>query len=117
MSRSHMIELSGPASSSAPPSLLPVGTSFIRSGARRQPVLWCGPDPWSSADVSTFHGHFALSLRRNHIHHFHIFIRNTDISLRSWSGIANMFDGVFSLLHQIPHLDGGTRMNRSEEHT
>jgi len=35
------------------------------------------PDSWSSPDVSAFDGHFALSFRRNHICHSHIFIRNT----------------------------------------
>jgi hypothetical protein len=35
------------------------GTSFSQSGARRQPDLWRSLDPWSSANVSTFDGHFA----------------------------------------------------------
>jgi hypothetical protein len=45
-------------------SLLLSGTSLSQSGARRQPVLWRSPDPWSSPDISTFDGDFALSLRR-----------------------------------------------------
>jgi hypothetical protein len=82
------------------------GTSLSQSGARRQLVYDAGPDPWSSPDVSPFDGHVAPASDENHIRHFHIFIRNTDISLRSCSRIANMFDGVFSLLHQILHPDG-----------
>jgi len=45
-------------------SLLLSGTSLSQSDARRQPVLWRSPDLWSSPDISTFDGHFALSLRR-----------------------------------------------------
>src|SRR6185369_13902508 len=80
----------------------PRGPSFIQSGARRQPVLWRSPDPWSSADVSTFDDLFVLSLRRNHIRHFHIFIRNTEISLKVLSDIAIMFYGALSLAPSDP---------------
>jgi hypothetical protein len=97
-----MIEPIGTSLIFSGPSLLPGGPSLIQSGARRQPVLWRSPDPWSSADVSTFDGHFALSLRRNHICHFHIFIRNTEISLKFYRGIAIMFYGALSLAPSNP---------------
>jgi hypothetical protein len=97
-----MIELIGTSLLFSGPSLIFSGPSFVRSGARRQPVLWRSPDPWSSADVSTFDDLFVLSLRRNHIRHFHIFIRNTEISLKVLSDIAIMFYGALSLAPSDP---------------
>src|SRR5262249_16413678 len=52
-----------------------------------------------------------LSLGQNQSFHSNIFIRNSGLNLRSCFEIANMFDGAFSLLHQILHPDGGARMN------
>jgi hypothetical protein len=63
-------------------SLIFSGTSLSQSGARCQPVLRRSLDPWSSPDVSTFDGHVVTpASNENHICHFHIFIRNTEISL------------------------------------
>src|SRR6185437_1799446 len=107
-----MIDPIGPSLLRSGTSLIFSGTSLSQSGARRQPVFMAQP---GSLVVTG-----RLPVRRqcrppgldeNHIRHFHIFIRNTDISLRSCSRIANMFEGVFSLLHQIPNPDGGARMN------
>jgi hypothetical protein len=83
-------------------SLLLSGTSLGQSGVRRQPVLWRSPDPWSSPDISTFEAISPQPQTKNHIRHFHIFIRNTEISLKFLSRIAIIFYGALSLVPSNP---------------
>src|SRR6185312_16737812 len=80
----------------------PRGPSFIRSGARRQPVLWRSPDPWSSATSLRSTTFLPAVSDENHIRHFRIFVRNTEISLKFLSDIAIMFYGALSLAPSDP---------------